>query len=150
MFVYPSGKDSVLHVTQDDYAHCNTAASLAMYNDGHTVFQLNHSGPFYFISGVEEHCLKNEKLVVVVLADRSNASSSSAPTPSGPTDIIPLVPSPAPAGQEYPSPPEGSVEIVPAPAPEGEEPSPSGASMVFISTFMGSIGVLVGSSLLLF
>ncbi|KAJ9672051.1 hypothetical protein PVL29_025621 [Vitis rotundifolia] len=144
LFVYPAGNDSVLYVNKDDYNNCNTATPLELHNDGHTAFKFNQSGPHYFISGVEDNCLKNEKLVVVVLAERLNGSLSPASPPSGSTDIVP---SPAPAGEESPSPPEGSVQMIPSPAPGSEEPSPNGAS-VFIS-FIGSIGALVGSSLLL-
>lgn len=138
-----------MHVNKDDYTNCNTATPLALYNDGHTVFTFNHSGLHYFISGVEDNCLKNEKMVVIVLAERGKGSATASPPPSEPTEVVP---SPAPAGQESPSPPEGSVAIVPpSPAPGSEEPSPpSGASSVFLS-FIGSVGalVMVGSSLLL-
>ncbi|GFS29187.1 early nodulin-like protein 14 [Actinidia rufa] len=111
MFVYPADKDVVLQVTKDDYNNCNTAIPIEKYTDGHTVFQFNQSGPFYFISGVKDHCQKNEKLIVIVLADRTNKSSTSPP-PSGSTEVTP---SPAPTGEEYPSPPQGSVEISPSP-----------------------------------
>ena len=153
MFVYPAGNDSVLYVNKDDHDNCNTATPLELHKDGHTTFKLNQSGAHYFISGVKDNCLKNEKLVVVVLAERSKESLTPASPPSGSTDIVPpsgstdIVPSPAPAGEESPSPPEGLVQIAPSPPPGGE-PSPSGASSVFIS-FIGSIGALVGSSLLL-
>ena len=137
----------MLSVNKDDYTNCSTATSLAHYNDGHTVFIFNQSGPHYFISGVEDNCLKNQKMVVVVLAERGNGSSSTfSPQPSPSTDIVP---SPAPSGQE--SPPEPPMETVPSPAPTatGEEPSSrSGASSLIIS-FIGSVGALVGSSLLL-
>ncbi|KAL6314108.1 hypothetical protein AAG906_011844 [Vitis piasezkii] len=145
LFVYPAGNDSVLYVNKADHDNCNTATPLELHKDGHTTFKLNQSGAHYFISGVKDNCLKNEKLVVVVLAERSKESLTPASPPSGSTDIVP---SPAPTGEESPSPPEGLVQIAPSPPPGGEEPSPSGASSVFIS-FIGSIGALVGSSLLL-
>ncbi|KAH6834792.1 early nodulin-like protein 9 [Perilla frutescens var. hirtella] len=87
LFVYDANHDSVLHVTEDDYTNCNTASPLETFSDGNTVFQLNKSGPHYFISGVDENCRKNEKLVVVVMADRSNRDSNgAAPPPPSPSD----------------------------------------------------------------
>ncbi|PSS16269.1 Early nodulin-like protein [Actinidia chinensis var. chinensis] len=146
LFVYPADKDVVLQVTKDDYNNCNTATPIEKYTDGHTVFKFNQSGPFYFISGVKDHCHKNEKLIVIVLADRTNRSSSTSPPPSGSTEVTP---SQAPTGEEYPSPPQGSVEINPAPAPSADQnPPPSGASSIVVS-FIGSIGAFLGSSLLL-
>ncbi|KAA8526951.1 hypothetical protein F0562_008820 [Nyssa sinensis] len=136
LFVYPADKDNVLHVTKEDYANCNTASYLEKYSDGHTVFQFNQSGPCYFISGVKENCLKNEKLVVIVLADRSNKSSNTnqtsmaSPPPSGSPEVAP---SPAPVGTESPpspSPsPSSSSSSSPSPSPSSKEtPPPSGAS----------------------
>ncbi|XP_059664725.1 early nodulin-like protein 9 [Cornus florida] len=150
LFVYhPENNDSVLHVSEEDYTNCNTATYLQKYSDGHTVFQLNHAGHYYFISGVKDNCLKNQKMVVVVMADRSNKSSS-----SNQTSVASSPPSPAPTGDE--SPPWGTVQIVPSPAPATEQtpspppppPPPSGASSV-VFFYIGSIGALVGSSLIL-
>lgn len=84
MFVYDGKHDSVLHVTKEDYTNCNTASPLKKFSDGHTLFDLTQSGPYYFISGVAENCRKNEKLVVVVMADRSNHKSDDD-TPSPPS-----------------------------------------------------------------
>ncbi|XAR67475.1 hypothetical protein NMG60_11002248 [Bertholletia excelsa] len=77
LFEYTANQDSVLLVSKENYENCNTSAPEAEYHDGRTVFQFNRSGPFYFISGVKDNCVKGEKLVVVVLADRSGASTSS-------------------------------------------------------------------------
>ncbi|KAH7844576.1 hypothetical protein Vadar_029600 [Vaccinium darrowii] len=75
-FEYPAQKDSVLVVlTKEDYDDCNTVNPVTKSADGHTVFKFVQSGPFYFISGVKGNCVKNEKLVVVVMADRGGASS---------------------------------------------------------------------------
>ncbi|GFZ12502.1 early nodulin-like protein 9 [Actinidia rufa] len=55
VFEYPAEKDSVLQVTKKDYTNCNTASPMREFKDnGHTVFKFDQSGPFYFISGVEE------------------------------------------------------------------------------------------------
>ncbi|KAL6999359.1 hypothetical protein U1Q18_000521 [Sarracenia purpurea var. burkii] len=148
LFVYPADKDVVLQVTKADYASCNTATPIQKYADGHTVFKFNQSGPFYFISGVKDNCLKNEKLVVIVLADRSNRSSTSNQAPPPPS---PSPPSPPPAVEENPSsPPPGSVETIPSPAPEADHNNhPSGASSIAVSFMIGSVGGFLGSSLLL-
>lgn len=147
MFVYPPGQDSVLYVNQDDYNKCNDASPIAKYVDGRTVFNFDHSGPFYFISGNKDNCNKNEKMVVVVMADRSNKTSGAvSPAPS---ENNGTAPSPAPSGEEYPSPPAGTVEINPTPAPVGQKtPHRNSATSVFVG-FTGTIGAFVASSLLL-
>ncbi|KVH99075.1 Cupredoxin [Cynara cardunculus var. scolymus] len=108
LFKYQGDKDSVLEVSKDDYNNCNTATPIAKHDDGHTVIKLDKSGPHYFISGVAEHCKHNEKVMVVVMADRSHKSSSESP------------PSPAPAGEE-------------SPADKNPHSSPNGASSVVMS-----------------
>ncbi|XXG73244.1 hypothetical protein AAC387_Pa07g2195 [Persea americana] len=106
LFVYLPEKDSVLRVEKDDYVNCNTAKYLALFNDGNTSFKLNQSGPYYFISGISDNCNKNEKLAVVVMADRGKTNQTiPASPPSPPTEITPSV---APSGQESPSPPSSS------------------------------------------
>ncbi|OVA16182.1 Plastocyanin-like [Macleaya cordata] len=140
LFVYQPGQDSVLQVNKEDYEKCNTAAPIAKFDDGNTSFQLNQSGPHYFISGNEKNCQNNEKMIVIVLADRSKMSPNSNQT------TMASPPSP---------PPSGPIEIIPSPAPVGEEspnsppPPPSGASSVFVS-FISSIGAfIIGSSVIL-
>ncbi|KAI3456970.1 hypothetical protein Pfo_013633 [Paulownia fortunei] len=124
LFVYDADHDSVLHVIKDDYTNCNTEAPLEKFSDGHTVFKFNQSGPYYFISGVADNCHKNEKLTVVVMADRSRHNSVSSPPPSPP--------SPAPAVEESPSPPQSN----------------NGASST-VTSIVGAIAAFVGSSVLL-
>ncbi|KAK3021270.1 hypothetical protein RJ639_047261 [Escallonia herrerae] len=140
-FVYPADKDSVLLVTPEDYANCSTESPIEKFTDGHTQFKFNHSGPHYFISGVKEHCEKNEKLEVVVLADRSNHGNSTETYANSP-------PSPAPASEESPPPPSGMVEINPTPAPTAETPPPSGGASITMS-LVSIAGAFAGSSLLL-
>lgn len=143
--MYPADKDVVLLVNKDDYNNCNTATPIAKYTDGHTEFKFSQSGPFYFISGVKDHCLKNEKLQVVVLADRSGKKPASSPPPS--------------AASPPPSPPPPAASPPPSASPPVEPPAPSadqtpskkgknGATSAVVS-FVGSIGALLGSSLLL-
>ncbi|KAI3753896.1 hypothetical protein L2E82_25961 [Cichorium intybus] len=139
MFKYEAGKDSVVQVTKDDYNNCNPASPIAKYNDGHSMVKLNESGPHYFISGLVENCKKNEKIVIVVMADRSNRSPPSSP------------PSPAPAGEESPSPPpsgEESQSPPPAPATEDNNPTPApNAATSIVTSFMYSFIAFAGSSL---
>ncbi|XP_052207301.1 mavicyanin-like [Diospyros lotus] len=78
VFDYSAHKDSVLQVIKDDYTNCNTEAPLNKHTDGHTVFPFSQSGAYYFISGVRQNCLHNEKMVVVVMADRSKGSENAA------------------------------------------------------------------------
>lgn len=144
MFNYQSGQDSVFNVKSEDYGSCNTGSPYAKFSDGHTVFKLDQSGPYFFISGNKDNCLKNEKLTVIVLADRNNHSSSntnqtsnaSAPSPQS------SAPSPAPLGQ---SPPPGTNQT---PSPSNEPPPPNGAASAFVS-FAGSAGTLMASVLIL-
>ncbi|XP_073128293.1 early nodulin-like protein 9 [Henckelia pumila] len=143
LFVYAADQDSVLHVTKDDYTNCKTTSPIAKYSDGHTVIKLNESGAHYFISGVDDNCHKNEKLVVVVLADRSKRSPPPAPAVETPP------PSPAPSGEESPSPPsdEGTN---PTAAPSQEASPPNNGVSSIVRGVVGTIGVaLLGSSLVL-
>ncbi|EEF39561.1 early nodulin-like protein 1 [Ricinus communis] len=147
LFVYKPDQDSVLLVNKQDYDSCTTTAALATYDDGHTVYTFNRSGHFYFISGNKDNCLKNEKLIVVVLADRSNRSSytnettTASPPPSGEMGIVP---SPAPAGEE--APPAGTVENNPSPSPVSD--TPNAASVIYMS-FSAAIGAFFASYLIL-
>ncbi|KAI4366137.1 hypothetical protein MLD38_022055 [Melastoma candidum] len=176
VFAYAPGDDSVLYVNQDDYKSCNTTSPIAKYVDGHTVFKFNHSGPFYFISGNKDKCLKNEKLVVIVLADRSQKGVAPSPPPSESTEASPpapspsVEPSPAPSGTEGTSPPSPSpsAEQTPSPspsetsgsnpttapapaeaeAPSSKEPSPNNAGAV-MESLASSLGALIASSFFL-
>lgn len=125
VFVYPPDQDSVLLVNVNAYNSCDASSFIDRFNDGSTVFTFTRSGFFYFISGNKENCQKNEKLVVVVLASRSNGTSL-APSPSSP-----------------PAPPSGVVEIVPSLAPEeSATTTPNGASVKAMG-FVATIGSLL-------
>ncbi|KAK4344021.1 hypothetical protein RND71_037115 [Anisodus tanguticus] len=147
LFVYPADKDSVLLVTKEDYANCSTTSPIEKYSDGHSVFKFIHSGPFYFISGVHDNCVKNEKLLVVVMADRSNKNQTPSPSPSLSTSEVP--PAPAPSVEETPPPPTNSVEMNPTPAPSQESSPPMNGASSIVMSFVGSIGAFIGSSILL-
>ncbi|KAL3851239.1 hypothetical protein ACJIZ3_013121 [Penstemon smallii] len=146
LFVYAPDKDSVLHVTKDDYTNCNTKSPLEKFSDGHTVFSLNQSGPHYFISGVTENCLKNEKVVVIVMADRSKRASPPSPSAEVPP------PSPAPAGQESPPPPPPQAEEMnptPAPSQESSPPKTKNGASSTVNGFVGTVAAFFGSVLVL-
>lgn len=96
MFNYSSGQDSVLEVTKDAYENCRTESPLRKFTDGLTVFTFNRSGPFFFISGNKDNCLKFEKLIVVVLADRSKHVAPALPSPGAEPPVIYQTPAPAP------------------------------------------------------
>ncbi|KAL6544446.1 hypothetical protein OROMI_023308 [Orobanche minor] len=155
LFVYAAGEDSVLHVTEDDYTRCNTGAPLEKFTDGRTVIEFNQSGPHYFISGVVDKCHRNEKLVVVVMADRSknNNTNGTAETPSpSPSPQVPpssdkfSPPSPAPAGEGSPSPPQNP--MTPAPSEEYTPPK-NGAISIGCSVVGIIVACFFGSSLVL-
>ncbi|KAF2313030.1 hypothetical protein GH714_008814 [Hevea brasiliensis] len=78
---YDSQKDSVLQVTREAYLSCNTSNPIEEHN-GNTKVKLDRSGPFYFISGAGGHCVKGQKLIVVVLSQRHRYTGiSPAPSP---------------------------------------------------------------------
>ncbi|KAK4753317.1 hypothetical protein SAY87_022115 [Trapa incisa] len=114
VFVYQTNQDSVLYVTKEAYHSCNNESYISKYANGHTVFRLNQSGPFHFISGLKAYCLKDEKLAVVVLADRSNKTT--APSPSS---------SAGGATTTTPSPSPGTVETNPSLHPPSSSPRSS-------------------------
>lgn len=157
VFFYSGGSDSVLLVNKDDYNNCNTDNPIQKYTDGHTEFKFDQSGPHYFISGVKDHCLKNQKLLVIVMADRRNQSSSNnnngtaAPSPSNDNSTTYSPPSPAPSGEEAPSPP-AAVEINPTPAPSEQQSKPkkngASSSSLVDSFFVAPLAAFIGSVLL--
>ncbi|OIW05971.1 hypothetical protein TanjilG_11660 [Lupinus angustifolius] len=151
VFNYQSGQDSVLYVKNEDYANCNTGSPYAKFYDGHTVIKLNQSGPHFFISGNKDNCLKNEKVTVIVLADRNNHNSSNTNQRSNASPPSPqsYAPSPTPYKQEGQSPPpSGIVESNPSPAPVYEPPPPNAAASIFFN-YAASIGTFMASLLLL-
>ncbi|WOL15696.1 early nodulin-like protein 1 [Canna indica] len=156
LFVYPPDKDSVLQVDKDAYDACNTSTFIAKYDDGSTVFTLNRSGAFYFISGVEANCIRNESLIIMVMADRTDsgrpAVPAPAPSPTPPSEAAsepsPPRPPPAPEAASEPPPSNGEATVPAAePAPAGEEPPPppppSGAAASRVVGFVGVVGSVV-------
>ncbi|XP_043692264.1 early nodulin-like protein 3 [Telopea speciosissima] len=143
LFDYSADKDSVVQVKKEDYDSCNSTSPIKSYTGGHNSITFNKNGPYYFISGVQENCQKNEKMVIVVMADRSNRSSTTNQTtsasPPSPSGYIENAPAPSPVTEIAPSTP--SVE-------SPTSPTPSGASSMFVSA-IASIAAFVVSSMLL-
>ncbi|PON44058.1 Phytocyanin domain containing protein [Parasponia andersonii] len=81
------GKDSVMEVTEEDYKKCNSSHPNFFSNTGNTVFKLNHTGPFYFISGAFEHCQKGQRMIIKVKTP-GEASSGGATSTASPTVAV--------------------------------------------------------------
>ncbi|CAH2053205.1 unnamed protein product [Thlaspi arvense] len=144
LFVYQPNQDSVLQVTRDAYDSCKTDAPTAKFADGKTSFALTHSGPYYFISGNKDNCNKNEKLVVIVMADRSGGGNNNATSSSPPS------PAPAPSGESAPSPPvTGTGEFPPAPMPTPSQETPNNAASPSSSFVAALLGAALASTLFL-
>ncbi|CAN6173299.1 unnamed protein product [Urochloa humidicola] len=137
LFVYPKDTDSVLLVDPAAYNACNVSSYTQKFDDGNTVVTLDRSGPFFFISGNEANCRANEKLIVVVLADRTppgalpptTAPPSPSPVPPSPSSSTP--PAAAPALSPSATPPSGGgATPLPAPAatPTASPPSPAASA----------------------
>ncbi|RLN08413.1 early nodulin-like protein 3 [Panicum miliaceum] len=143
VFVYHKDQDSVLLVEPADYNACNTSSYVKRFDDGDTVFTLDHSGAFFFISGVEANCRANEKLIVMVLAAGRNdtpptaaapppastspppASSATPPPPASPAPKAPAAASPPPASSASAPPPASAPTTTPsAPPPAASSPPP--------------------------
>ncbi|XP_039126433.1 early nodulin-like protein 3 [Dioscorea cayenensis subsp. rotundata] len=69
-------KDSVLVVEEGDYDKCDSAHPIFFSNNGNTVYTLDHSGAFYFISGIAEHCQKGQKMIIRVMGHSEGPGSS--------------------------------------------------------------------------
>lgn len=72
----------MLQVSKRDYVTCNTSSPIEEYKDGNTKVKLDHSGPYYFISGSQGHCQKGQKLIVIVLSSKHSNHFGMAPAPS--------------------------------------------------------------------
>ncbi|XP_021905486.1 early nodulin-like protein 1 [Carica papaya] len=68
-------KDSVMVVTEDEYAKCRSAHPVFFSNNGDTVFKLDRPGLFYFISGVTGHCERGQKMIIKVLENTTSPPS---------------------------------------------------------------------------
>ncbi|XP_019427403.1 PREDICTED: mavicyanin-like [Lupinus angustifolius] len=68
-------KDSVMEVSERDYKECNATHPTFFSNIGNTVFKLEHSRTFYFISGASGHCEKGQKMILRVMVQDEHAKS---------------------------------------------------------------------------
>ncbi|MED6216987.1 hypothetical protein PIB30_013201 [Stylosanthes scabra] len=106
--------------SKEDYGNCNTTSPIKKFNDGNTKVELDHPGPFFFISGAKGNCEQGEKLHVVVLTPRGSPAPSHAPA---------TTPSPSSGFEEAPT-------LSPAVAP-----STGGANALECGILMPLIGV---------
>ncbi|XP_055806074.1 mavicyanin-like [Solanum dulcamara] len=60
-------KDSVMEVTDKEYKKCNSTQPHFFSNTGNTMFTLEHSGYFYFMSGAAGHCERGQRMIVRVM-----------------------------------------------------------------------------------
>ncbi|WCJ30798.1 early nodulin-like protein 1 [Euphorbia peplus] len=115
VFKYNKGSDSVLVVNKGDFQSCNTQNPKQSLTDGESTFKFDHSGPFFFISGVSDHCKNGQKLHIIVMAIRPKPSSPNLPPPPpSPSAISPSVspaaepPADTPMDSNSPPPPASS------------------------------------------
>ncbi|XP_047306422.1 mavicyanin-like [Impatiens glandulifera] len=75
--------DSVMLVKDGDYNKCETGSPIFFSNSGNTLFKLNESRSFYFMSGVSGHCQRGQKMIVRVLEERTSDSTHPPPPSNG-------------------------------------------------------------------
>lgn len=71
--------DPVLEVAPANYLNCNTTSPIAKFENGETVYKLNHSGFFYFISGQKNNCKFGQRIIIRVMHPSEISSPASAP-----------------------------------------------------------------------
>lgn len=84
-------KDSVMEVTGAEYKRCNSTHPIFFSNTGDTVYQLDHPGNFYFISGVSGHCERGQRMIVKVMTpedSQDSGGSSSGPRATVSTVVV--------------------------------------------------------------
>nr|GEV87847.1 early nodulin-like protein 2 [Tanacetum cinerariifolium] len=101
-FKYNGGSDSVMVV--GDYDNCNTNNPITTLTGGDSYYNLNRSGPFYFISGNKSNCDQGQKLIVLVISPRKIATP-----PAGFSSVPAMSPASSPeSGIVMPGSPVGS------------------------------------------
>ncbi|KAJ0250920.1 ENODL3 [Hirschfeldia incana] len=136
-FKYAKGKDSVLEVSEEEYNTCNTTHPITSLSDGDSLFVFSRSGPFFFVSGNSENCLKGQKLAVNVMSTAHHHSHSPrqpSPSPSPTLSPVPLS-SPAPSPEIILS---DSETAAPTPGPAKAHNSAG-----LVGPGMGSIGLIL-------
>ncbi|KAJ0267156.1 Early nodulin-like protein 1 [Hirschfeldia incana] len=128
-FKFAKGSDSVQEVMKADYYGCNIRNPLQKFDNGESEVKLNRSGPFYFISGNQDHCMKGQKLIVVVLAIRHPKKvpispakpPSTAQPPKSHSPVSPVAPSKAPSTAQPPKSHSPVSPVAPAKGPSTAE-----------------------------
>lgn len=122
-FKYAKGSDSVQQVMKADYDGCNIRNPLEKFDNGESEVTLNRSGPFFFISGNQDRCLKGQKLIVVVLAIRhpKKVPVSPAQPPKAHSPDSPVAPAKAPSTAQPPKSHSPVSPVAPAKGPSTAE-----------------------------
>ncbi|KAI4335827.1 hypothetical protein L6164_014436 [Bauhinia variegata] len=93
-------KDSVMVVTEEEYEKCGSTRPIFFSNNGDTVFKFDRPGLFYFISGVDGHCARGQKMIIKVLElepahspqpAKENENATKAHVKGGAADSIPSI-----------------------------------------------------------
>ncbi|KAE9600461.1 hypothetical protein Lal_00046191 [Lupinus albus] len=117
MFEYQN--DSVLSVEKTDYLNCNASNPITAFDNGKSIMNLDRPGPFYFISGIEDHCTNGQKLLVEVMSQHPIPKSSPSPSISHP--------------------PQGSSEMSPSLSPYASDDSLGDSTSVSSSLVLGPV-----------
>ncbi|XP_073136559.1 early nodulin-like protein 7 [Henckelia pumila] len=89
-FEYKS--DTVQIVDKWGYYHCNSTRPISVFNDGHTLINLDRSGPLYIVSADPDHCKSGQRLMVEVISvNPRNMDASPAPSPYSGAGTFPVV-----------------------------------------------------------
>ncbi|CAA6665899.1 unnamed protein product [Spirodela intermedia] len=81
LFMYTSGLQNVLEVSEKDFEECTQEEVVDMYYAGPTVLEITKPGPHYYYSGIGTHCEDGQKLSI-------NVSATAVPDPA--RDGLPL------------------------------------------------------------
>ncbi|XP_075523395.1 early nodulin-like protein 7 [Primulina tabacum] len=81
-FEYKS--NTVQIVDKWGYYHCNSTRPISVFNDGHTLINLDRSGPLYIVSADPDHCRSGQRMIVEVISvnPRSPSYMDASPAPS--------------------------------------------------------------------
>ncbi|CAA7402664.1 unnamed protein product [Spirodela intermedia] len=104
VFMYTSGLQNVLEVSEKDFEECTQEEVVDMYYAGPTVLEITKPGPHYYYSGIGTHCEDGQKLSI-------NVSATAVPDPA--RDGLPL---PASNASAPPQAAGGAAEAGPASA----------------------------------
>jgi hypothetical protein len=92
VFLYPPSQDSLIQVTVESFNSCNLKDPILYMNNGNSLFNVTAHGEFYFTSGEQGHCEKNQKLHISVLSGNGSASDPPSYGPSALPEISPSYP----------------------------------------------------------